>query len=254
MSRHFPPANRYVRLGRRLGLHLIISSSLLFSGSARSDSSAPPPSVPEIFKYGRPADLFKLVFARSTGVCDAINAELSTPNAGEPARDYFALLSATTSNAHWTLLDAALSPQKVRTDFALADIYNDGIARLVFRPHGLLGGREFDALYVDPANDTANVSQALQHIAPNGGLNTAFAVAPGNTQDYYDSAGLPGSDVRGLLRFDVARVDGTTYVVEGSFYELATFDALLFYRGHPERTFTLECAFDPVTTLTPLEE
>lgn len=215
-------------------------------------ANASTPSVAEVLENGRPRNLFRLTFERQQGACDAVLQELNAPTQPDPNRsDYFGTLTRTESNVAWSLHSNTAGLKALYVEETTVDIFNSGVSHLVFRVHGSLGGREFDALFVDPDTTDGNSAKALGRIAPNGEFDDAFAVPSANVQDYYAIANAGLAENRGLLRFDIIKVDGITYIVEGSFYEFASFDAVLIYRGSPDREFSLVCSLDPQTTIPP---
>jgi hypothetical protein len=217
-----------------------------------ADSNTAQFTVEHILDEGRPPNLFKLTYQNSEGACDSVAREINTGRApGSNRGDYFAILTATNSNVTWSLVPRIADLKALYVEETRADIFNDGQLHIVFRVHGSVGDREFDSLYADRIADQSSSTSALNRVAPQGKFNSAFAVPPGALQDYYATvhAGLPEN--RGLPRYDIIKVHEVTYVVEGSFYAFAPFDAILVYVGRPDHEFSVECSFDPQTVIPP---
>lgn len=209
-------------------------------------------SISDVLERGRPANLFKVTYQRDEGICRSIARELNKGHeTGSNHGDYFGILTATDFNITWSLVPRSASVSALYVEQARADVFNDGEPHVVFRVHGSLGGREFDSLYADRGSGQNDISSALKRVAPQGEFEDQFAVPPGDLLDYYAvaHAGLP--EDRGLRRYDIIALHNATYVVEGSFYVFAPFDAILVYRGHSDHTFSIECSLDPQTTIPP---
>lgn len=215
-----------------------------------ADAPSAPVPITEILQSSRPPNLFKLAYQRQEGLCESIGKELNV--ASEPGTNrgnYFGMLTATAGNAFWSMIPDNSDVKGLYVEYTLANIFNDGTSHVVFRAHGSLGGREFDSLYADPEPDNGGIKAAIHRTAPGGSFDDVFAAPPGKLQDYYAIANAGLAANRGLPRFDIVKTSKITYIVEGSFYELAPFDAILVYVGHPNHEFSLECSFDPQTVI-----